>query len=49
MNIITKNVKNSVSFPVNLALHKDLILNTTKKKNQIRVSEIIKATYRETL
>ena len=49
MKIKTKNAKNCVTSTVNLALHKDLILKTPKGGSQIRVMEVKKVTYGETL
>ena len=52
MKIKTKSAKNGVTSTVNLALHKDLILNTPKqreKSDRLRAMEVKKVTYGERL
>ena len=49
MKIEIKNAKNSVKSSAYLALHKDVILKTPKKRSQIRVMEVKKVTYGEIL
>ena len=49
MKIKTKNAKNGVTSTVNLALHKDFYIEDTKERSKIRVMEVKKVTYGETL
>ena len=50
MKIKTKSAKNGVTSTANLALHKDLILNTPKQReklDRLRAMEVKKVTYEE--
>ena len=51
MKVKIKNGKNGVTSTVNLALHIDLMsdIENTKERSQIRMMEVKKVTYGETL
>ena len=49
MKIKTKNAKNGFTSTVNLALHRDFNIEDTKDRSQIRVMEVKKNRYGETI
>ena len=49
MKIKTKNAKNGFTSIVNLALHWDFNIEDTKERGQIRVMEVRKIRYGETI